>query len=915
MEEPRKLTKNEIINIVAFIKPTKGIPRETALSLVRKVKKQLVDQLNGIEIVPLMIPALADEIETQYYRTLIQAGESVGVIAGQSIGEKQTQTNLNSVDWTDKIIYTSDGVTRVEPIGALIDRMLESATDVTVLENGTEYLKIDYPMSIPSSDENGMLQWLTIEAVTRHPPGGKLVKVTTQSGRVVSASQAKSFLTWNGEVFVDTLGSVLNVGDILPTTSTLAQPKKIVDSFDMRTIFPPTKYLYTTEVVKAREYKLSGEVDWWRIHNGKDFVLPYKRGDTLFGKRKNFYMSVKPGYVYIQKSSNVSHFPESMPLDEDFGFLIGIYLANGLVNKTYTCISNNDQVIRRRIADWCDKFVVTYHLVTKEVNGVISTGLKIHSCLIARMLKIMCYNGSSNKTVPEFAYNAPLTFVKGLIDGYFSGDGTVNTQWKCIEVSSVSKELITGISLLLSYFGIFSKISGHQTKNNNTENKNIKCCNTLCIRNAYAQRFAEHITLTSADKQMKLVGVIKKATYKYSHGIFMKDFPKDRDVYFDKVVSIEYVDATNGVVYDFTVEKTRNFMLWNGLNVRDTFHRAGSSENSSGTVSKFSELVNATKNPSAPTSLVYFKSGNSTIRELVETIGSSLVEITFETIVSDWEVHIDKEREPWYDAFDLVYNDEYTEYTDCISLTINMEKLFEHNLTLREIARVIDSYDDMKCVFAPDCYGRMDVFVDTKTITLSEEKLAFVTPENAREIYLEEVVFPIMSNIQICGIKGITNMYFLRDGDQWMVETDGTNFGELLAHPNVDAPRVISSNLWDIYHTLGIEATRQFMIEQFTAIMAGINVCHTMVLVDRMTYKGTISSITRYSMRAEPPLASASFEETMDNFIKAGIAGQTEQINGVSGAIICGKMAAVGTGGTRLSMDMDRLMELQAIAE
>jgi hypothetical protein len=76
-----------------------------------------------------------------------------------------------------------------------------------------------------------------------------------------------------------------------------------------------------------------------------------------------------------------------------------------------------------------------------------------------------------------------------------------------------------------------------------------------------------------------------------------------------------------------------------------------------------------------------------------------------------------------------------------------------------------------------------------------------------------------------------------------------------------------------------------------------------------MTYTGGISSISRYTMRNEDcgPMGKASFEETMDNFLKAGAYGQNEATRGVSASIICGKRANIGTGVCELMMNIKSL--------
>jgi hypothetical protein len=914
MSSKRLLTEYEIENILSFIKPQGSIPIEAAISIVTENKKQLREQLKSMKIYPEIIPSLRNMIEQQYMEAKIQAGESVGVIGAQSIGEKQTQTTLNSVDYTDKILYVLNDKAIVEPIGKMIDELLEKNKESIKLyqNNNTEYLELPEGYFIPSGNENGYNEWLRIEAITRHLPNGKLVKVTTQSGRTVMASQCKSFLVWNGEKFVDTLGSEVKIGDILPTTKNMPMVNNPTKYFDMSTIFPKDKYLYSTEVIKAKNCKEKYPSDWFSRCNGKNFITPYKRGDNLFGRRKDYYMKMTDGLVYIHTSSKiVSHIPDKILLDNNFGFLIGIYLAEGWCTKTFVGVSNNDEVIRKRVTDFCDCYGVTYHLVTskgKNVRNGTSNDLKIHSTLLARMFKIICDTGSSNKFVPDFAFTAPKEFITGLIDGYFSGDGCV-TKTGSITVSSVSEQLIQGISFLLSYMGIFGRFSTFQQKKNNVGSKNIKRTYLLDIKNGFCQKFAKEIKMTEGNKQKRLEEITLKKNFRYKCGRIQEKYPKDRDVYFDTIVNIEFVEATNGLVYDFTISKTKNFNLFNGLNLRDTFHKCGSGEKTVITgVPRIEELLNATKDPKSVNCIAFMKDKHKSIYDMRHTIGHSIVEISFQKISKSYEIVVDKTPEKWYEAFKILYSDEVTQFSDCVSIKIDMDILYEYKLDLEIISKIIsEKYSDMICVFSPDNIGQIDIFVDTSDINLPDNRVLFINSDNVKEIYLEEVVQPILYNIIICGIPGIRSIYF--NDDENSFETNGSNFQELLGLPFIDSTKTISNNVWDIYNTLGVEATRQFLIEEFMSIMEGINKCHIQLLSEKMTFNGAISSISRYTMRNEEcgPMGKASFEETMDNFLKAGLYGEQEETRGVSASIICGKIAHIGSGVCELIMDVKAL--------
>ena len=287
---------------------------------------------------------------------------------------------------------------------------------------------------------------------------------------------------------------------------------------------------------------------------------------------------------------------------------------------------------------------------------------------------------------------------------------------------------------------------------------------------------------------------------------------------------------------------------------------------------RFQELLNATKTPKIINCKIFLKEGFNSIQELRETAGHNFVCLTLKDLLNTIEVCIDKEEESWYDIFKTIY-------------------------------------DDLYCVFSPLNNNQLDIFVDTSNIKFSEEKLLFVTEENSNEIYLEECVQPILEKMIICGISGIKSIYFTNENGEWFIETDGSNFQSLLGHPIVNMEKLQSNNVWDIFETLGIEAAREFLIQEFLRIMDGIQECHVKLLVEKMTYSGTISSISRYTLRKDEsgPMAKSSFEESVENYLKSALSGDVERIKGVSASIICGKRALCGTGFMDLKIDIKQL--------
>lgn len=792
----RNLTKIEIESILDFIKPNIRIPTETAAFITENAKAPLREQLLKVKIYPKMIPKLKEKVKKIFINSLVQPGESVGIITAQSIGEKQTQSNLNSVDWKEKILYRKKDKIFIEKIGKFIDRLLSNEKAEFFPESRTYYLSLKEGYFIPSSDENGNVDWYKIEAVTKHLPVDGMIKITTESGRNTTVTKGKSLICLKNWKFTEINGSELKIGDIIPTTKTLKKPF---------------------------ETKLFDDND----------------------------------------------------LDREFGFITGSFIHSGLMSDKYIYINCKVDKIRKLIQKYSLQYMVLNEVLCLEI------------CTFIHFLLDKTAKSQKKKTIPNFCFTASKSFLIGLLD-YF--------QEHMDNLENI--DLCNGLSVLLSYFGLFSKI----VKIDNIFRLDIIDKNSL-----------KEILTNNIEKSIK-----------------QDDENCLQDVYLDKVTNIQEICSSTEYVYDLTVEKTRNFSLFNGITVRDTFHKAGSSEKQP-VVSKFSELLNATNKPKAPSYTIYFNGKNDTIDSLREKIGNELVEIYIKRLTKKSEICIDKKPEKWYKLYDSLYDKKPDLYKHCISVNVDLDILFEFKITLQNIKQSLEKqFNDCFCVFSPDCFGIIDIYFDTSNIDLPEEKLVFITKENAVEIYLEEVVQPILESTVISGTSGINNIFFLQENKEWIVQTENvvnknkiTNkkvnkksidsvkkYKQVLAKPFVDSKRTLSNNIWDIYHTLGIEAVRQYMINEFSQIMEGINVCHVMLLVDKMTFTGSISSISRYTMRSEEcgPFGKASFEETLDNFLKAGVYGQDEPIKGVSASIICGKKPPIGTGFCDLTVDLDKLL-------
>ena len=569
---------------------------------------------------------ICKDIVDSFNNHVVSVGEMIGTIAAQSLGEPLTQMTLNSVDWEEEIIISDNGFFKVVKIGDFTDNLIEAnldkvehVGDIKDKEMGdTYYLDIkDKGIKAISVSKDGKVSWNLIEAVTKHLPmntdgTSDLVKITTEMGRTATATKAKSFLTRINNEIVPIRGDELKVGTYLPLITEIPEGGiKVMDVLDLEPWFPKKEYKYTDEITKAVEgarmhNRPVDKETWYRNQNGKSFTLPYTKYSSIEKALEKDPGLLIPGIFLPTFCKIPSRLPVKMPLDADFGFFVGAFLAEGCTSETQAMISNNDADYRKKIEVFCDKYGIGHHTVIakdKNEKGWTSSDFIIHSKPLAEFMRAECGRLSHNKCVPDWVYNANDTFLKALIDGYFSGDGSVNKNLS-ITAGTVSQKLADGILRILLKFGVMAKKSkGKMPTKNNRGTTVFQQPYSLYIGNIHAKKFAETFNLVIKYKQERLeqIKTYKYTKYKYDvvpgnnltglTGDVHKNDIKTKatkikskgekkilenclnsKVQYDRVKTIDIIQPTKTYVYDLTIKNDLTFVLGTGLCAADTFH-------------------------------------------------------------------------------------------------------------------------------------------------------------------------------------------------------------------------------------------------------------------------------------------------------------------------------------------------------
>lgn len=406
----------------------------------------------------------------------------------------------------------------------------------------------------------------------------------------------------------------------------------------------------------------------------------------------------------------------------------------------------------------------------------------------------------------------------------------------------------------------------------------------------------------------------------------------------------------------------------------NSFHAAGLSVKTVVVgVPRFSELLNATKSPKMVNCLIYLTEDFSDISHLRNRIGNAITDITLRRVIKSYELIKDDPLEEWHYLFCDIYNIKPSNLGWRLRFFIDISVLYEYKITLKMIAKAImKEYGDATVLYTPDWKGILDVFIDESCFTELEQlqgtsfyeskddkediieeeeeeeddfdneeeddeecdkavnveiesikdinlegKEDIIPDDIARVIHMEDKILPSLQSIRVSGIDNIKDIFFEKRKDEWIISTEGSNLYGLFSNPLIDKTRTMCNDMWEIYKIFGIEAARQFLIEEYMDVVSSdgsfVNSSHVELLVDVMVYTGTIISISRYGQKKVGcgPMAKASFEESLENFLKAGINGEKESTDGVSASIMLGKMPKTGTGVFDMHLDIPKIIKSQ----
>src|ERR687897_3546238 len=301
-----------------------------------------------------------------------------------------------------------------------------------------------------------------------------------------------------------------------------------------------------------------------------------------------------------------------------------------------------------------------------------------------------------------------------------------------------------------------------------------------------------------------------------------------------------------------------------------TFHFAGVKErNVTLGLPRLIELVDARKKPITPTMDIYLDEEHRISREKALSVAKEIIHTKVIDVVEKTDI----------------------DYSGIIKLTFSESKLNDRGCILTDIFEILKGskkkYDSTLDEQEKTIVLKMNEELDAQTLLLLKNKLL---------------------NTRIKGVPDIERVTIVKQNEEWVIQTAGSNLSKIIYVDGIDLSRVTTNNVYEIWQTLGIEAARTALVREVTNTLEEqgleVDIRHIMLVADLMTSKGYLQQIGRHGIAGTKTsvLARAAFEITVPTIARASLEGQVETLRGVTENVIVGATVPVGTGMVDLYM-------------
>lgn len=446
-----------------------------------------------------------------------------------------------SVDYSEPVIIKENGIIKTVPIGEISDELIKNSNNIERLpQSNYTCAHVNRTLEVPAFDRDYKISFKPLKKVIRHDIVDNMFEIKLKTGRSIKVTGSHSIFT-------------LNNGEVKET--------KVKDLSKEDYVVVPHK-LPNVESIK--------EIDVNELLMGHNFVL---NNLNMIGPNQGHKISSR------------------IKVSQELMRILGYFVAEGHLEKRavrFTFGLKDENIIKD--LTYCIKKVFNIK-VKEKLHQETRLRVSISSKVVRETFhKVFFpeYKNALSKRVPIIVFNTSIKNKIQFLRAYFAGDGYINTANKTVSAVSVSKDLISDLSYVLSQLGLTYTLFSRRIKSAMTTNlayritinfsefikgfttKGKKSCNLIPLlktkfNNAwYYHRLKnrKHVTKERLTQLLEKDWVVVKD----NNSLLIRETLgklANSDLSFLPIISIKKVKPTNNSVYDFSVEGDQNFIAGN----------------------------------------------------------------------------------------------------------------------------------------------------------------------------------------------------------------------------------------------------------------------------------------------------------------------------------------------------------------
>jgi DNA polymerase elongation subunit (family B) len=368
------------------------------------------------------------------------------------------------------VLITQNGETSYQQIGKVIDQQL--GDDIGVFD-------CPQKLFVAGLDKNLKSKFCRVSKLIKTPSPEKLLKVRMEDGRQVKCTANHSFYVLRNGYLVEISADKLSKGDLVPVAKQIVHNAAVsrldllervrqeiaqaendlwrAKSDSLRSVVNSSSN--ALQVILKKEQRHIQNLDAWR----ESGIVPFRYLHLLSLPEHSSDMIIGRGR---REGGRVAWLPASLDLDEDLGFFLGFYVADGSAGKNFVRLDvggNETEIVDHLTSIVKKKFGLTPRLYKESKANMLV--LQINSVSLVQILNRIFELPSSSATgklkVPPLLFNASQEATLGFISGLVAGDGSVDKNRDHISIATHSYDFAVQIGYLALHLGMpFNIIKG-----------------------------------------------------------------------------------------------------------------------------------------------------------------------------------------------------------------------------------------------------------------------------------------------------------------------------------------------------------------------------------------------------------------------------------------------------------------------